>query len=87
VTQIDRRALLRSGLAAAAGAVGAVGAVTGCSTATPSAKPGKPAAGPHLIGPGSPQVAAAEAARQKTGSVVPSPWPRQLARWISAASS
>jgi multicopper oxidase len=69
VTQIDRRTLLRSGLAATA--LGALGTVSGCSTATPSAEPGRPAAGPHLIGPDSPQVAAAEAARQKTGSVVP----------------
>jgi multicopper oxidase len=69
VTEIDRRTLLRSGLAATA--LGAVSAASGCTTAAPSAKPGKPTAGPHLIGPDSPQVAAAEAARRRTGSVVP----------------
>ncbi len=64
VTDIDRRTLLRSGLAATA--LGTLGATGGCSTAICS-KPGKPSAGPDLIGPGSPQVAAAEAARVKTG--------------------
>jgi FtsP/CotA-like multicopper oxidase with cupredoxin domain len=64
VTDIDRRTLLRSGLAATA--LGTLGATGGCSTGT-SSKPGKPSAGPDLIGPGSPQVAAAEAARAKTG--------------------
>jgi len=58
----DRRTVLRSGLAAAA--LGAVGAATGCT--------GRPAApaGHRLIGPGSPQVAAAEAARHATGGTV-----------------
>jgi multicopper oxidase len=65
VSHLDRRTLLRSGLAAAA--LGAVGAATGC-TASP-----EPAAAPArhgLIGPGSPQVAAAEAARHATGGTV-----------------
>ena len=69
VTYIDRRTLLRSGLAATT--LGALGAATGCTTAASPAKPGTAAGGPHLIGPDSPQVAAAEAARHKTGSVVP----------------
>jgi FtsP/CotA-like multicopper oxidase with cupredoxin domain len=58
----DRRTVLRSGLAAAA--LGAVGAATGC-TARPasSASPARH----DLIGPGSPQVAEAEAARHATG--------------------
>src|SRR6266700_936995 len=58
----DRRTVLRSGLAAAA--LGAVGAATGC-TARPasSASPARH----DLIGPGSPRVAAAEAARHATG--------------------
>ena len=61
----DRRTVLRSGLAAAA--LGAVGAATGCT-----ARPAPTAASParrHLIGPRSPQVAAAEAARHATGTV------------------
>ncbi len=65
VSHPDRRAVLRAGLAAAA--LGAVGAATGC-TAIP-----KPAASPArhvLIGPDSPQVAAAEAARHATGGTV-----------------
>ena len=60
----DRRTVLRSGLAAAA--LGAVGAVTGC-TAGPKAASPTPR---HLIGPHSPQVAAAEAARHATGGTV-----------------
>lgn len=64
VTDLDRRTLLRSGLAATA--LGTLGGASGCSTAT-SSKPVKAPAGPDLIGPGSPQVAAAEAARAKTG--------------------
>jgi multicopper oxidase len=60
----DRRTVLRSGLAAAA--LGAVGAATGCT-----ARPASPApAGRRLIGPDSPQVAAAEAARHATGGTV-----------------
>ena len=58
----DRRAVLRSGLAAAA--LGAVGAATGC-TASP-----KRSAQHVLIGPDSPQVAAAEAARHATSGTV-----------------
>ena len=61
----DRRTVLRSGLAAAA--LGAVGAATGCTS-----RPAPTAASParrHLIGPRSPQVAAAEAARHATGTV------------------
>jgi FtsP/CotA-like multicopper oxidase with cupredoxin domain len=69
VTEIDRRTLLRSGLAATT--LGTLSAASGCTAAAPSAKPGKPTAGPHLIGPDSPQVAATEAARRRTGSVVP----------------
>ena len=68
----DRRTVLRSGLAVAA--LGAVGAAAGCT-----ARPGPSAAAPAsaasparhgLIGPGSPQVAAAEAARHATGGTV-----------------
>ncbi len=59
----DRRTVLRSGLAAAA--LGAVGAATGC-TARPSASAASPARR-RLVGPGSPQVAAAEAARHAAG--------------------
>jgi multicopper oxidase len=59
----DRRTILRSGLAAAT--LGVVGAATGC-TARPTASPVRH----HLIGPGSPQVAAAEAARHATGGTV-----------------
>ena len=65
----DRRTVLRSGLAAAA--LGAVGAVTGC-TARPDPSPSS-AASPvrrRLIGPHSPQVAAAEAARHATGTTL-----------------
>jgi FtsP/CotA-like multicopper oxidase with cupredoxin domain len=61
----DRRTVLRSGLAAAA--LAAVGAATGC-TARPAPKAASPARR-HLIGPRSPQVAAAEAARHATGTV------------------
>ena len=64
VTDIDRRTLLRSRLAATV--LGTLGAASSCSTAT-SSRPGKASAGPDLIGPSSPQVAAAEAARAKTG--------------------
>ena len=62
----DRRTVLRSGLAVAA--LGAVGAATGCTARSASS-----AASPirhHLIGPRSPQVAAAEAARNATGVVL-----------------
>ena len=61
----DRRTVLRSGLAAAA--LGAVGAAAGCTT-----RSARVAASPvrrHLIGPRSPQVAAAEAARHAAGTV------------------
>ncbi len=57
---MDRRAVLRSGLAVAA--LGAVGGVGGC-TARPAASPARHG----LIGPDSPRVAAAEAARHATG--------------------
>jgi multicopper oxidase len=65
VTIPDRRTVLRSGLAAAA--LGAVGAATGC-TSPPASTAASPARR-HLIGPRSPQVAAAEAARHATGTV------------------
>jgi FtsP/CotA-like multicopper oxidase with cupredoxin domain len=68
VTHTDRRTLLRSGLAATT--LGVLGAATGCTTAASPAKPRRSAGGPHLIGPDSPQVAAAEAARPKTGAVI-----------------
>ena len=58
MSSIDRRSFLRAGLAATA--LGAAGCSTSSSTAP---------AGPRLIGPDSPQVAAAEAARYKTGRV------------------
>src|SRR6516164_3961305 len=61
----DRRTVLRSGLAAAA--LGVVGAATGCTTRpSSSAAPARR----HLIGPDSPQVGAAEAARHATGGTV-----------------
>ena len=64
----DRRTVLRSGLAAAA--LGAVGAATGCTTRpAPSPPAAALPARRHLIGPRSPQVAAAEAARHATGTV------------------
>lgn len=69
MTHTDRRTLLRSGLAATT--LGVLGAATGCTTAASPAKPGTSAGAPHLIGPDSPQVAAAEASRPKTGRVVP----------------
>jgi FtsP/CotA-like multicopper oxidase with cupredoxin domain len=62
MNSIDRRSFLRGGLAATA--LGAAGAVTACSSG-----PRATAAG-GLIGPGSPQVAAAEAARRKSGRVM-----------------
>jgi multicopper oxidase len=67
MSSIDRRLFLRSGMAAAA--LGAAGGATACTT-TPAAVPAAPAA-PRLIGPGSPEVAAAEAARRTTGHLVP----------------
>ena len=63
MSHTDRRAVLRSGMAVAA--VGALGGISGC-TARPAASP----AGHGLIEPGSPQVAAAEAARHTTGRIV-----------------
>jgi FtsP/CotA-like multicopper oxidase with cupredoxin domain len=60
----DRRTVLRSGLAVAA--LGAVGAAAGC-TAGPKATS---RVQHELIGPRSPQVAAAEAARHAIGSTV-----------------
>jgi len=65
---IDRRSFLRGGLAAAA--LGTVGASAACST-SPVPQAGAPGSGGGLIAPGSPQVAAAEAARHGTGRVVP----------------
>jgi FtsP/CotA-like multicopper oxidase with cupredoxin domain len=65
MSSIDRRSFLRGGLAAAA--LGAVGAATACSS-SPAASAGPSGSG--LIGPDSPQVAAAEAARQGTGRIV-----------------
>jgi FtsP/CotA-like multicopper oxidase with cupredoxin domain len=62
----DRRTVLRSGLAVAA--LGVVGAATGC-TARPAASAASPARR-HLIGPHSPQVAAAEEARHATGTTL-----------------
>jgi multicopper oxidase len=60
----DRRTVLRSGLAAAA--LGAVGAATGCTArSASSASPARH----DLVGPGSPQVAAAEASRHATSTV------------------
>jgi FtsP/CotA-like multicopper oxidase with cupredoxin domain len=64
MSSIDRRSFLRGGLAAAS--LGAVGAAAGC-TSSPAA-PANSAAG-GLIGPDSPRVAAAEAARQGSGRV------------------
>jgi FtsP/CotA-like multicopper oxidase with cupredoxin domain len=66
MSSIDRRSLLRGGLSAAA--LGAVGGSAACS-----ASPAAPAAarGGGLVGPGSPLVAAAEAARHGTGRTVP----------------
>ena len=63
MTHPDRRTVLRSGLAVAA--LGAVGAASGCT-----AKPAAPPARHALIGPGSPQVVAAEAARHAAGGTV-----------------
>jgi FtsP/CotA-like multicopper oxidase with cupredoxin domain len=72
MSSIDRRSFLRGGMAAAA--LGTVGASAACSS-SPAAPAGSPASagasGSGLIGPGSPQVAAAEAARHGTGRVVP----------------
>ena len=65
MSSIDRRFFLRGGLAAAA--LGTVGTSAACSS--PPAAPAAPSGG-GLIGPGSPQVAAAEAARHGTGRVV-----------------
>jgi multicopper oxidase len=62
----DRRTVLRSGLAVAA--LGALGAATGC-TGRPASSAAAPARH-HLIGPGSPQVAAAEAARHAAGTAL-----------------
>ena len=60
----DRRTVLRSGLAVAA--LGAVGTATGCTASPKAASPARHG----LIGPGGPQVAAAEAARHATGGTV-----------------
>ena len=63
-----RRTVLRSGLAAAA--LGAVGAVTGCTARPDPRLFGCLARPASLIGPHSPQVAAAEAARHATSTTV-----------------
>jgi FtsP/CotA-like multicopper oxidase with cupredoxin domain len=72
MSSIDRRSFLRGGLAAAA--LGSVGASAAC-TSSPAAPAGSSgsagASGGGLVGPGSPLVAAAEAARHGTGRVVP----------------
>jgi multicopper oxidase len=78
MSSIDRRSFLRGGLAAAA--LGTVGAAAGC-TGAPAASAGRSGGG--LIGPDSPQVAAAEAARHGTGRVAsavlaPAPGPVDL---------
>jgi hypothetical protein len=65
VSYPDRRGVLRSGLALAA--LRAAGAVAGC---TGSPKPAAAQARHELIGPDSPQVTAAEAARHATGDTV-----------------
>jgi FtsP/CotA-like multicopper oxidase with cupredoxin domain len=65
MSSIDRRSFLRGGLAATA--LGAAGAATACSS-SPAASAGPTGSG--LIGPDSSQVAAAEAARHGTSSVV-----------------
>jgi FtsP/CotA-like multicopper oxidase with cupredoxin domain len=64
---MDRRSFLRAGLAGTVLSAGA--GVTGCATGSAAAPDG--AAASVLIGPGSPLVAAAEAARRKTGRIVP----------------
>jgi FtsP/CotA-like multicopper oxidase with cupredoxin domain len=64
MNSIDRRSFLRAGLAGAG--LGALGATAAACSSNPSAA----SAGQRLIGPGSPQVAAAESARRKTGRVV-----------------
>jgi FtsP/CotA-like multicopper oxidase with cupredoxin domain len=61
MSSIDRRSFLRGALAATA--LGAAGAATACSSATPATSQA------GLIGPRSPQVAAADAARHRTGRV------------------
>jgi FtsP/CotA-like multicopper oxidase with cupredoxin domain len=71
MSNIDRRSFLRGGLAAAA--LGTVGASAACSTShvPPAGSSGSVGASSGgLLGPGSPQVAAAEAARHGTGRVV-----------------
>jgi multicopper oxidase len=66
MSSIDRRSFLRGGLAATGlGAIGATAACSGPPAGSPEAASG------GMIGPGSPQVAAAEAARRGTGRVVP----------------
>jgi FtsP/CotA-like multicopper oxidase with cupredoxin domain len=68
VNSIDRRSFLRAGLTATA--LGTMGVTAACSAASSSSAP--PAgSGPQLIGPDNPLVAKTEAARPKTGRVVP----------------
>src|SRR5579859_1351003 len=75
VKDIDRRALLRSGLAGGLAAIGGAGLLTGCDPASVPPDPAyggtptDPAATGSLILPGSPLVAAAERARYTTGQV------------------
>jgi FtsP/CotA-like multicopper oxidase with cupredoxin domain len=69
MSSIDRRSFLRGGLAAAA--LGTIGASAACSTSSVPPAGSDGAVGGGLIGPGSPGVAAAEAARHGTGRVVP----------------
>jgi FtsP/CotA-like multicopper oxidase with cupredoxin domain len=68
MSSIDRRSFLRGGLSAAA--LGAVGASAACSTSSVPPAGAAQASGGGLIGPASPEVAAAEAARHVTGRVV-----------------
>jgi FtsP/CotA-like multicopper oxidase with cupredoxin domain len=65
---IDRRSFLRGGLAVAS--LGTVGASAACSASSGHSAGSAGASGGGLIGPDSPQVAAAEAARHGTGRVV-----------------
>ena len=69
MSSIERRTFLRGGLAAAA--LGTAGASAACSTSPVAPAAPAAASGGGLIGPDSPQVAAAEAARHGTGRVVP----------------
>jgi len=65
MSSIDRRSFLRGGLTVAA--LATAGASTACSGSVAASSPSDGG----LVGPGSPQVAAAEAARHSTGRIVP----------------